>query len=55
MSSKPTILLTGDICIDWLRFPVPPKDTGLNWELYPGTHMSAKYGGAEGNIRRSNL
>jgi len=42
----PTILLTGDICIDWLRFPVPPKDTGLNWELYPGTRMTAKPGGA---------
>lgn len=47
MSSKTLrILITGDICIDWLRFPTKPKDTGLNWELYPGTYMIAKPGGA---------
>jgi len=40
------LLITGDICIDWLQFPTKPKDTGLNWELYPGTRMTAKPGGA---------
>jgi len=40
------ILITGDICIDWLQFPTKPKDSGLNWELYPGTRMIAKPGGA---------
>jgi hypothetical protein len=46
MTLKLTILLTGDICIDWLQFPTKPKDSGLNWELYPGTRMTAKPGGA---------
>ena len=47
MSSRNhTILITGDICIDWLQFPTKPKDTGLNWELYSGTRMIAKPGGA---------
>lgn len=46
MLPKPKLLITGDICIDWLQFPLKPKDTGLNWELYPGTRMIAKPGGA---------
>lgn len=40
------ILITGDICIDWLQFSTKTKDSGLNWELYPGTRMIAKPGGA---------
>ncbi len=46
MILKTKILITGDICIDWLRFSMPPKDSGLNWELYPGTRMIARFGGA---------
>lgn len=47
MSQNTTkIVITGDICIDWLQFPTIPKDSGLNWELYPGTRMIAKSGGA---------
>ena len=45
-SSRPTITVAGDICIDWLQFPTKAKDTGLNWELYPGTCLIAKPGGA---------
>ena len=47
MSSKhPIIIITGDICIDWLQFPLKAKDTGLNWELQPGLNMITKPGGA---------
>jgi len=46
LPKTPKIIVTGDICIDWLQFPTKPKDTGLNWELYPGTRMTAKPGGA---------
>jgi hypothetical protein len=45
-SSRPTITVAGDICIDWLQFPIKAKDSGLNWELYPGTCFVAKPGGA---------
>jgi hypothetical protein len=45
-SSSPTITVAGDICIDWLQFPIKAKDSGLNWELYPGTSLIAKPGGA---------
>jgi len=40
------IIVTGDICIDWLHYPTKPKDQGLNWELHSGTRMIAKPGGA---------
>ena len=40
MTIKPKILITGDICIDWLQFPTKPKDSGLNWELY-GTYSES--------------
>jgi len=45
-SKRPTIVVTGDVCIDWLQWPKNPEDAGLNWKLYSGTHMSAKPGGA---------
>jgi hypothetical protein len=45
-SPQPTITVAGDICIDWLEFPIKAKDSGLNWELYPGTCFVAKPGGA---------
>jgi hypothetical protein len=40
------IVVTGDICIDWLHYPTKSKNQGLNWELHPGTRMNAKPGGA---------
>ena len=43
---SPTIVVTGDVCIDWLRWPTKPEDEGLNWKLYAGTRMTAKPGGA---------
>ena len=47
MSSKhTTISVAGDICVDWLQFPMKAKDSGLNWELYPGTCLIARPGGA---------
>ena len=47
MSAKqPIIVVAGDVCVDWLQFPQKGKDSGLNWELYPGTNMIAISGGA---------
>jgi len=43
---SPTIVVTGDVCIDWLQWPTKPEDAGLNWKLYAGTRMTAKPGGA---------
>jgi hypothetical protein len=43
---SPTIVVTGDVCIDWLQWPTKPEDKGLNWKLYAGTRMTAKPGGA---------
>ncbi|MEA1894954.1 MAG: RyR domain-containing protein [Euryarchaeota archaeon] len=45
-SESPTIVVTGDVCIDWLQWPTKPEDAGLNWKLYAGTRMTAKPGGA---------
>ena len=45
-SKRVTITVAGDICIDRLQFPTRAKDSGLNWELYPGTCLIAKPGGA---------
>ena len=44
--NSPTIVVTGDVCIDWLQWPTKPEDAGLNWKLYAGTRMTAKPGGA---------
>ena len=47
MSFKhPIITVSGDVCVDWLRFPTKPVDSGLNWELQPGTCMITRIGGA---------
>jgi len=43
---SPRIVVTGDVCIDWLQWPTKPEDAGLNWKLYAGTRMTAKPGGA---------
>jgi len=45
-SKSPTIVVTGDVCIDWLQWLTKPEDAGLNWKLYAGTHMTAKPEGA---------
>jgi hypothetical protein len=45
-SKRPTIIVTGDVCVDRLRFPIKPKDNGLNWELYLGTHLIERPGDA---------
>ena len=42
----PIIIITGDICIDWLRFPVKSKDSGLNWERHLTIRTIARHGGA---------
>ncbi|NOZ19839.1 MAG: Ryanodine receptor Ryr [Planctomycetes bacterium] len=48
-----TIVVAGDVCVDWLEVSVPPTDAAdsghappPNWQLYPGTRMVAKPGGA---------
>ena len=47
MASKNSLItVTGDICIDWLQFPIKAKNNGLNYALYPGNSMIAKSGGA---------
>jgi hypothetical protein len=45
-SKRFKITVTGDVCVDWLLLPTEPKDVGLNWELYPGSRMIARSGGA---------
>src|SRR5262249_24916138 len=49
-NSKPTIVVAGDVCIDWLSIPIEPKpdglDTPFNWEIRGGRHMYACRGGA---------
>ncbi|MGP8337210.1 MAG: RyR domain-containing protein [Methanosarcinaceae archaeon] len=45
-NKNPTIVVTGDVCIDWLQWLTKPEDAGLNWKLYQGTRMTAKPGGA---------
>lgn len=42
----PKIVVAGDVCIDWLRWRVPPSDEGLNWQLYEGASWTALPGGA---------
>lgn len=49
----PKIVVAGDITIDWLQWTVPAKDSGgegpdcaRNWQLYEGTRMVARPGGA---------
>jgi hypothetical protein len=45
-STHPTITVAGDVCLDWLQFPINAKDSGLNWELYPGLDRMRFPGGA---------
>lgn len=42
---KPTIIASGDVTIDWLQWPAPCQDEGLNWQLYEGVHWTAQPGG----------
>lgn len=44
-SITPKRLLISNICIDFLRFFIPLKDTGLNRELYPGMCIIDRYRG----------
>jgi hypothetical protein len=45
-SQRSTIVVAGDVCVDLLRFSIKAKDSGRNWELYPGTRMIRRSGGA---------
>lgn len=51
--NQQSIVVTGDCVIDWLQWSVGAKDTfdedgrrSLNWELYKGTRMTPRPGGA---------
>jgi hypothetical protein len=50
--TRPTIVVAGDICIDWLSVPVEPAvvephgPSLHNWQLRGGRHMYARRGGA---------
>jgi hypothetical protein len=49
---RPTVVVAGDVCIDWLSIPVealvPGQDSPqlMNWQLQGGRHMYARRGGA---------
>lgn len=50
-SSPPVIVVSGDLCIDWLSIPVEsmvaePEAELMNWQLRDGRHMYAVLGGA---------
>ncbi len=42
----PTIVVAGDVTVDWLQWPASCLDEGLNWQLYDGVHWAAQPGGA---------
>src|SRR2546423_11697699 len=53
MDKTPKIVVAGDVCIDWLAYPVQPGESAeaggrapLNWQLEEGTRMIPKPGGA---------
>lgn len=41
-----TILVAGDVTVDWFMYPVKAKDKGENWRLYHSSHADALPGGA---------
>ena len=48
-SRRVSIVVGGDVCIDWLSVPVaaePPAQQKMNWQLRNGHHMFAVPGGA---------
>jgi hypothetical protein len=53
-SPVPTVVVAGDVCIDWLSIPIDSLVPGvagmdrdpLNWQLRGGRHMYARRGGA---------
>jgi hypothetical protein len=50
-NTSPTIVVAGDLTIDWLQTAVPAIDPApghplLNWQLHAGTCMTARPGGA---------
>jgi hypothetical protein len=48
MDKTPKIVVAGDVCIDWLAYPVRPAGGRalLNWQLEEGTRMIPRPGGA---------
>lgn len=43
--SRKKIIVTGDVAIDHLYYPLPPKDTGRNWQLYNSLKTTLMPGG----------
>ena len=43
---KPTIVVAGDVTIDWFMYPVKALDEGENWRLHHALHSDALIGGA---------
>jgi hypothetical protein len=46
MAQARNIVVSGELCIDWLQWPVKPRDEGLNWEFCDGVRMTPLPGGA---------
>lgn len=46
MEKEISVVVAGDITIDWLMYPVEPKDGGKNWQSLPALHSQAFEGGA---------
>jgi len=46
ISGIDTVVVAGDVTIDWLEISKPPVNPTFNWQSYVGTHLIAKPGGA---------
>ena len=44
--AQKTIVIAGDITVDWLMYPMEAADEGENWRLYAGLHSRPLPGGA---------
>jgi hypothetical protein len=46
IDGKHSIVVAGDVTIDWFMYPVKARDEGENWRLHPASHSDALIGGA---------
>jgi len=47
IDGKHSIVVAGDVTIDWFMYPVKALDEGENWRLHHALHSDALLGGAE--------
>jgi len=46
IDGKHSIVVAGDVTIDWFMYPVKARDKGDNWRLHKAKHSDALIGGA---------